>query len=96
MLTEEAIMHATSTDLQNWDKHKENTLYADEEYSSDDFRDPYVFIMKMMKSIGCYDNKKNNMGVIAIYKSVDLIQWKNEKYFLKMIWDQIQIWNVLH
>ncbi len=80
----EAIMHATSTDLQNWDKHEKDTLYADEEYSSDDFRDPYVFYNE---NEGKYwmlvTTKKNNMGLIALYKSVDLIQWKHEKVFFE-------------
>jgi beta-fructofuranosidase len=76
----EAIMHATSIDLQNWDKHESDTFYADEEYSSDDFRDPYVFYNE---NEGKYwmlvTTRKNNMGVIALYKSTDLIQWKNVK-----------------
>jgi beta-fructofuranosidase len=76
----EAIMHATSTDLQNWDKHEEDTFYADKEYSSDDFRDPYVFYNKAEEKYWMLvTTRKNNMGVIALYKSVDLIHWKNEK-----------------
>jgi beta-fructofuranosidase len=76
----EAIMHATSTDLQNWDKHEEDTFYADEEYSSDDFRDPYVFYNENDEKYWMLvTTRKNNMGVIALYKSVDLIQWENEK-----------------
>lgn len=38
----EAVMHATSMDLDNWTKIPEDTVYAGETYSQDDFRDPYV------------------------------------------------------
>lgn len=76
----EAIMHATSKDLQNWDKHEQDTFYADKEYSSDDFRDPYVFYNKEEKIYWMLvTTRKNNMGVIVLYKSADLVHWNNEK-----------------
>lgn len=76
----EAIMHATSTDLQNWDKQEADTFYADEEYSADDFRDPYVFYNENEEKYWMLvTTRKDNMGVIALYKSVDLIKWENDK-----------------
>lgn len=76
----EAIMHATSSDLQSWDKHKADSFYAENEYSSDDFRDPYVFYNENEKKYWMLvTTRKNNMGVIALYKSSDLIKWKDEK-----------------
>lgn len=76
----EAIMHATSTNLQDWVKQEQDTFYAAEEYAPDDFRDPYVFYQE---EDGRYwmliTTRKNNMGVIALYKSTDLVQWSNEK-----------------
>ena len=39
-------MHATSTDRKTWTKHPEDTFYAPENYSRDDFRDPEVFWME--------------------------------------------------
>lgn len=76
----EAIMHAISTDLQNWDKQEQDTFYADTEYSSDDFRDPYVFYNEEERTYWMLvTTRKDNMGVIALYRSKDLTQWKNEK-----------------
>lgn len=76
----EAIMHATSTDLQNWDKQEKDTFYAAKEYSSDDFRDPYVLYNKEEERYWMLvTTRKNNRGVIALYKSADLVHWNNEK-----------------
>lgn len=76
----EAIMHAISRDLQTWEKQENDTFYADEEYSSDDFRDPYVFYNEQDEMYWMLiTTRKDNMGVIALYKSTDLIHWKNEK-----------------
>ena len=36
-------MHAVSEDNVNWTKIPEDTFYAAENYSGDDFRDPFVF-----------------------------------------------------
>ena len=75
----EAIMHATSSDLQNWEKLKDDIFYADEEYSSDDFRDPYVLYNEQEgKYWMLITTRKADMGVIALYTSIDLIYWSNE------------------
>ena len=37
----ECVMHATSTDRENWTKIPEDTFYSPDNYSKDDFRDPY-------------------------------------------------------
>ncbi len=39
----ECVMHATSTDRENWVKIPEDTFYSPDNYSKDDFRDPEVF-----------------------------------------------------
>lgn len=76
----EAIMHATSEDMQNWEKQEEDTFYADVEYSADDFRDPYVFYNQLDEQYWMLiTTRRNNMGVIALYKSADLKGWNHEK-----------------
>lgn len=42
---EQAVMHATSTDLKRWQKHPEDTFYAPAAlgYEPNDWRDPFVF-----------------------------------------------------
>ena len=47
----ECVMHATSTDRENWEKHPEDTFFSPENYSKDDFRDPEVF---WAEEDGCY------------------------------------------
>ena len=75
----EAIMHATSIDLEKWEKHEKDTFYADEVYTADDFRDPYVFYNENEDTYWMLvTTRKNNMGVIALYKSSDLTTWEND------------------
>ena len=80
----EAVMHAVSTDLENWEKIPEDTLYANENYSQNDFRDPYVFYTDSEK---CYSmliaTRKDNMGVIARYTSADLKSWEDAGVFFE-------------
>ncbi len=74
----EAIMHATSKDLESWEKIPEDTFTANENYSQNDFRDPYVLYMESEK---CYwmlvTTRNNDSGVIAKYTSKDLKHWSD-------------------
>ena len=80
----EAVMHAVSSDLKNWEKIPEDTLYAGDVYSQNDFRDPYVFYTD---SENCYSmlvaTRKDNMGVIARYTSTDLKNWEDAGVFFE-------------
>ena len=76
----ECVMHATSTDRENWTKQPEDTFFAPDNYSRDDFRDPEVF---WMEEDGCYwmliAARNNQMGgVVAKYTSDDLKTWTME------------------
>ena len=79
----EAIMHAEGTDLTTWTKIKEDT-FTDENYSTNDFRDPYVFYVP---EENCYwmlvVTRKDGNGVIARYTSTDLHKWKDEGVFFE-------------
>ena len=74
----ECVMHATSTDRENWEKHPEDTFFSPENYSKDDFRDPEVF---WCEEDGCYwlliAARGNGLGgVVAKYVSDDLKNWE--------------------
>lgn len=74
----ECVMHAVSDDNVNWVKIPEDTFYAEDNYSSDDFRDPFVFWNEKEQ---CYwlliaAREKNLGGVVAKYTSTDLSNWK--------------------
>lgn len=76
-LGKECVMHATSTDRENWTKHPEDTFYSPENYSKDDFRDPEVFWVEEEQ---CYwlliaAREKSLGGVVAKYTSTDLKNW---------------------
>ena len=73
----ECVMHATSTDRENWEKHPDDTFYSPDNYSKDDFRDPEVFWVEEEK---CYwmliAARENSLGgVVAKYTSKDLKKW---------------------
>jgi len=80
----EAIMHATSSDLSNWTKCPEDTFYASDKYSKDDFRDPYVLYVEeeslywMLVTGRC-----ENQGVLIKYTSKDLKTWAEEGIFFE-------------
>lgn len=80
----EALMHATSTDLKNWTKHYEDTIYAPEQYSKIDFRDPNVFYNEddgeywMLITTRKSDS---DTAVIAKYVSNDLKNWTDAGVF---------------
>jgi len=74
----ECVMHATSTDRENWTKIPEDTFFAEEDYSKDDFRDPEVFWVEEEQ---CYwmliaARERTQGGVVAKYTSTDLKNWE--------------------
>ena len=73
----ECVMHAVSTDRETWTKQPEDTFFAPENYSRDDFRDPEVFWVEEEQ---CYwmliaAREEKLGGVIAKYTSPDLENW---------------------
>lgn len=75
----EAIMHATSTDLTVWDKHRDDIFWGSEEYDQNDFRDPYVMFNAETNNYWMLiTTRQNDKGVIAKYTSKDLINWQDE------------------
>ena len=80
----EAVMHAVSPDMENWEKIPEDTLYAGDNYAQNDFRDPYVYYVE---SDGLYNmlvaTRKDNIGVIARFTSVDLKSWEDAGVFFE-------------
>ena len=73
----ECVMHAVSEDNVNWTKIPEDTFYAAENYSGDDFRDPFVFWNEEEQ---CYwmliaAREDSLGGVVARYTSTDLSAW---------------------
>lgn len=80
----EAVMHAVSTDMENWEKIPEDTLYANDNYSQNDFRDPYVFYVEAENSYSMLvATRKDNIGVIARYTSEDLKTWEDKGVFFE-------------
>lgn len=76
-LDKECVMHAVSQDNVNWTKLPEDTFYAAENYSGDDFRDPFVFWNEEEQ---CYwlliaAREETLGGVVAKYTSTDLSEW---------------------
>lgn len=78
----EAIMHATSTNLIDWEKKPADTFDGSEEYSDIDFRDPHVIYMEDLDEYWMLvTTRKDDMGVIAKYTSKDLTNWENDGVF---------------
>ncbi len=76
-LDKECVMHAVSEDNEHWTKIPEDTFYAADNYSGDDFRDPFVFWNEEEQ---CYwlliaAREENLGGVVARYTSKDLSSW---------------------
>ena len=74
----ECVMHATSTDRENWTKIPEDAFFSPDNYSKDDFRDPEVFWVEEEQCywmlIGGRDESLG--GVVARYTSTDLKNWE--------------------
>ena len=73
----ECVMHATSTDRENWTKDPEPLFFSPDNYSKDDFRDPEVF---WVEEDQCYwlliAARENTLGGVVIkYTSTDLKNW---------------------
>ena len=73
----ECVMHATSTDRETWTKIPEDTFFAPEGYSTDDFRDPEVFWVEEEQCYWLLIAARSNTqgGVVAKYTSTDLKTW---------------------
>ncbi len=75
----ECVMHATSTDRENWVKDSNVVFFAPEGYSKDDFRDPEVFWVERDQ---CYwlliaaREEETLGGVVLKYTSKDLKNWQ--------------------
>ena len=74
----ECVMHASSTDRENWVKDGEPLFFAPEGYNKDDFRDPEVFWVEEEQ---CYwllmsANTEDLNGVVVKYTSKDLKNWE--------------------
>lgn len=76
-LDRECVMHAVSEDNVNWTKIPEDTFYAADHYSGDDFRDPFVFWNEEEQCywllIAARDEEMG--GIVARYISTDLSEW---------------------
>lgn len=80
----EAIMHATSTDMENWTKIPGDMFYAEDHYAKNDFRDPYVLYVESEQQYWMLVSTRNDKtGVIARYTSKDLSTWKDEGIFFE-------------
>lgn len=80
----EAVMHATSKDMLSWTKIPEDTFYAGETYSQDDFRDPYALYVEEEDQYWLIvTTRANNTGVLVKYTSKDLKTWKDEGIFFE-------------
>ena len=79
-LGKECVMHATSTDRKNWEKHPEDTFFSPDGYSRDDFRDPEVFWSEEDQCYWMLVAARDGAlgGVIAKYTSADLTHWAFE------------------
>ena len=74
----ECVMHATSTDRENWEKDGNILFFAPDGYNKDDFRDPEVFWVERDQ---CYwlliaANNEELGGVVLKYTSTDLLNWE--------------------
>lgn len=82
-MPKEAIMHATSTDLNEWTKIPEDTFWASSQYVPEDFRDPYVIYNEDYKEYWMLiTTRKDKVGVITLYTSSDLKKWTDKGVLL--------------
>ena len=76
-LGKECVMHATSADRVNWEKHPEDTFFSPDGYSRNDFRDPEVFWVEKDQCYWLLIAAREDAlgGVVAKYTSPDLKSW---------------------
>ncbi|RYE11952.1 MAG: hypothetical protein EOP51_32410, partial [Sphingobacteriales bacterium] len=68
----EAVMYATSTDLNTWTKKTDFVLRASGNYSAADFRDPYVFYNDEFNEYWMLvSTQENGKAVLLVYKTDD-------------------------
>ena len=80
----EAVMHAVSDDMLHWTKLPEDTFTAAEPYSTQDFRDPYVFYVESEQRYWMLVvTRTADTGVIVKYSSTDLHSWQDEGVFFE-------------
>lgn len=74
----ECVMHAVSDDNITWTKIPEDTFYVEDHYSSDDFRDPFVFWNEEEEQYWLLIAAREETlgGVVAKYTSKDLSTWE--------------------
>jgi beta-fructofuranosidase len=83
----QCIMHAVSTDLQNWSKIPEDTFYAPDGYDKCDFRDPFVYYDPESRSyfmLLCArpdDGAFIRKGETLQLSSADLKAWNYDRVF---------------
>ena len=85
---EQALLHATSDDLNHWTKLRDEVVYADESiYERHDWRDPFVFKhpqtgrYMMILAARRSDGPKYKRGCTGLLTSDDLTHWTVEKPF---------------
>lgn len=84
----QAVMHATSNDLQHWTKIPADTFFAPtDKYEKNDWRDPFVFFNEETKSYNMLLAARfikgipRRRGLTALCSSKDLVTWKVEEPF---------------
>lgn len=84
----EAVMVATSKDFKTWEKDRSFILSPEGEYSTTDFRDPFVFKGEDSLFHMIVSTQKDGKGVLAEYTSADLHKWDSKGVFMTMMWDR--------
>ena len=76
----ECVMHAVSTDRESWEKQPQDTFFAPEGCSKDDFRDPEVFWVEAEQRYWLLMAARDNTlgGIVARFTSSDLKTWTYE------------------
>lgn len=83
------VAHATSPDMEHWDKHPEDTFGAPDGYDPADWRDPFVYrtpgerSWTMILAARHLDGPDRRRGVVARLTSPDLSTWQP----ISPLWD---------